>query len=151
MNPTNQQPETAEAINNRGEAKRKQGDLDGALEDFNKVIEMKPDAVGPYNNRGLVRQAKGDFDGAIFDFSKVIELKPDAAISSLTISLLRTQSIQFWLLICRMNPVGHFELYPPHYGQLKTIFRLPTWILKNLLMRLAKTEFFVVSPKNNLN
>jgi hypothetical protein len=45
MNPI-QQPETAEAINNRGEAKRKQGDLDGALADFNKIIEMKPDAVG---------------------------------------------------------------------------------------------------------
>jgi len=79
MNPTNQQPETAEAINNRGVAKRKQGDLDGALADFNKVIEMKPDAVGAYNNRGHVKQAKGDFDGAIVDYSKVIDLKPDAA------------------------------------------------------------------------
>ncbi|HEY3931223.1 MAG TPA: tetratricopeptide repeat protein [Verrucomicrobiae bacterium] len=73
MNPPNQQPETAETINNRGEAKRKQG----ALEDYNRAIELKPTLASAYNNRGFVKRDKKDLNGALADFNKAIELKPD--------------------------------------------------------------------------
>ena len=43
----NQQPETAEAYNNHGLAKRTSGDLDGALGDFDKAIELKPNLGKP--------------------------------------------------------------------------------------------------------
>lgn len=49
MNNPEQIPETAEAYNNRGDAKHKSGDLDGALADFNKAIEIKPDLAVAYN------------------------------------------------------------------------------------------------------
>jgi tetratricopeptide (TPR) repeat protein len=54
MDPLNQQPETAEAYNNQGEVKRIKGDLDGALADYNKAIELKPEFAAAYNNRALV-------------------------------------------------------------------------------------------------
>ena len=50
-----------------GYAKAKKGDLDGAIADFNRAIELDPKKAGAYTNRGSVRNAKGDLDGAIAD------------------------------------------------------------------------------------
>jgi tetratricopeptide (TPR) repeat protein len=62
---------------NSGVDKLEKGDLDGAIADYTKAIELRPDYVKAYNNRGSARIEKGDLDGAIGDFSKAIELKPD--------------------------------------------------------------------------
>jgi tetratricopeptide (TPR) repeat protein len=62
-----------------GFAKDAKGDLDGALADYTKVIEIKPDDCEAYSSRGLVKFQKGDYDGAIADCSKAIEIKPDYA------------------------------------------------------------------------
>ena len=58
---------------------KRKGDLDGAIADYTKAIELKPDDAGAYNNRGNAKQTKGDLDGAIADYTKAIELKPDDA------------------------------------------------------------------------
>jgi tetratricopeptide (TPR) repeat protein len=64
---------------NRGVEKFHKGDLDGAIADYSKAIELKPnDALG-YYNRGVARNAKGDRDGAIADYDKAIELNPKHA------------------------------------------------------------------------
>jgi tetratricopeptide (TPR) repeat protein len=73
------QLDPAESINLLGHVKRTRGDPDGALADFNKAIELKPDLAAAWNNRGLVKQTKGDRAGALADFSRAIELKPDLA------------------------------------------------------------------------
>jgi len=62
---------------NSGNAKYSKGDLDGAIADYTKAIELKPDVAGAYGNRGAAKQIKGDLDGAIADYTKAIELKPD--------------------------------------------------------------------------
>jgi tetratricopeptide (TPR) repeat protein len=54
-------------------------DLDGAIADFTKAIELKPDYAEAYYFRGLAKQAKRDLDGATTDFTKAIELKPGYA------------------------------------------------------------------------
>jgi tetratricopeptide (TPR) repeat protein len=69
--------DTAVDFNNRGLAMQAKGDFDGAISNFTKAIELKPDDGSAYYNRGSVKQDKGDLDGAIADFSKAIELKPD--------------------------------------------------------------------------
>jgi lipoprotein NlpI len=56
---------------------RASGDLDAALADFNKAVELKPDNATAYDDRGIVKRAKGDLDGALADYNKCIELKPD--------------------------------------------------------------------------
>jgi tetratricopeptide (TPR) repeat protein len=61
-------------------AKQARGDLEGAIADFSKAIQFKPDAAVAYNNRGLAKQKKGDLNGAIEDYTKAIELEPDNAV-----------------------------------------------------------------------
>jgi|GEM_PF-1126930 len=60
-----------------GIAKAQKRDLDGAIADFSKAIELKPDFAGAYFNRGVAKRDKGDLDGVIVDSTKAIELKPD--------------------------------------------------------------------------
>ncbi len=69
-------PDSA-AFFNSGATKRAQGDLEGAIADFTKTIELRPDFMAAYVNRGIAKQAKRDLDGAIADFTKAIELQPD--------------------------------------------------------------------------
>ena len=61
---------------NRGNGRGAKGDLEGAIGDYTKAIEIDPRYVGAYNSRGLARGAKGDLEGAIADYSKVIEIDP---------------------------------------------------------------------------
>jgi tetratricopeptide (TPR) repeat protein len=70
-------PDHAGAFNNRGNARRDKGDLDGALQDLTEAIRLKPGCADAFHNRGNARIAKGDLDGALPDFTKAIRLKPD--------------------------------------------------------------------------
>ena len=64
----------------RGIAKQEaNGDLNGAIVDYTKAIELKPDFAEAYFHRGYAKKGNGDLDGAIADYSKAIELKPNFA------------------------------------------------------------------------
>src|ERR1700724_3579450 len=56
--------QNANAYNKRGELKRSQGDLDGAIADFTAAIGLDPKLASAYKNRGDTKQAKGDSAGA---------------------------------------------------------------------------------------
>ena len=71
-----QTPTTAADYYNRGIQRRQAGDLDGAIDDYTKTIEIDPRHANAYNNRGNARQAKGDLDGTIADWTKAIEINP---------------------------------------------------------------------------
>jgi lipoprotein NlpI len=64
-----------------GTAKQAKGDLEGAITDFNRAIELDPKRTNAYNNRGLARAAKGDVEGAIADYNHAIELDPKSAFA----------------------------------------------------------------------
>ena len=63
-----------ENLVNRGIEKAKNGDLDGAIADFNHAAELNPRDDAPYYNRAQARRLKNDTAGAIADYSKAIEL-----------------------------------------------------------------------------
>jgi tetratricopeptide (TPR) repeat protein len=65
-----------EAYKNRGKAYLAKGDLDRAIADDTKAIEINPKDADAYYNRGYAYHAKGDFDQAIADYTKVIEIDP---------------------------------------------------------------------------
>ena len=70
----------ANALTKSGNQKMRDGDFDGAIADFNQVIEIDkiyPENVqsGSYLNRGLAFQRKGDLDAALADFNKAIKLQ----------------------------------------------------------------------------
>jgi lipoprotein NlpI len=64
-----------------GYAKWAKGDLDGAIADYTKGIELKPDDAQAYYFRGDAKRVKGDSDGAIPDFTKAIQLNPNYAFA----------------------------------------------------------------------
>jgi tetratricopeptide (TPR) repeat protein len=72
-----QTPRSAQEYNYRGQARQKQGDLDGAIEDFTKAIEQSSGSglVAAYDNRGQARMLKNDWDGAIADYTSSLELQ----------------------------------------------------------------------------
>jgi tetratricopeptide (TPR) repeat protein/tRNA A-37 threonylcarbamoyl transferase component Bud32 len=70
------EPTTAGAYFNRGNARYAKGNLAGAIEDYDKAIELDPKKASVYNNRGRARMKKLEFEGALEDFNRFIELKP---------------------------------------------------------------------------
>jgi tetratricopeptide (TPR) repeat protein len=66
--------EPDEDLVNRGIEKGKSGDLDGAIADFNRAIELNPKDDAPYYNRAQAKRLKKDTAGAIADYTRAIEL-----------------------------------------------------------------------------
>ena len=54
--PSASSPIHSEAFNNRGIARKAKGDLEGALQDYNEAIRLKPDYADAFNNRGNARR-----------------------------------------------------------------------------------------------
>ena len=59
---------------NRGIEKAKNGDLDGAIADFDRAAELNPKDDAPYYNRAQAKRLKNDTAGAIADYTRAIEL-----------------------------------------------------------------------------
>ena len=57
------------------------GDLDKAMANLTKAIELNPKYAIAYNNRGNAWSDKGEYDKAIADYNRAIELKPDYAFA----------------------------------------------------------------------
>lgn len=62
-----------------GLIKSEEGDLNGAIAEFNHVIELNPKDEIAYYNRGLLEANKGDLDKAIADINRAIQLGPKFA------------------------------------------------------------------------
>jgi tetratricopeptide (TPR) repeat protein len=66
--------ESDEDIVNRGIEKGKNGDLDGAIADFDRAIKLNPKDDAPYYNRAQAKRLKKDVAGAIADYTRAIDL-----------------------------------------------------------------------------
>jgi tetratricopeptide (TPR) repeat protein len=64
----------AEAFNNRGVLRKINGDLEGALQDYNEAIRLDPNHAKAFYNRSLARREKGDVRGAQDDYNEAIRL-----------------------------------------------------------------------------
>ena len=56
----------------------REGDLQGAIQDYNKAIELDPNYYVAYNNRASLKKALGDKQGAMQDYNKAIEINPES-------------------------------------------------------------------------
>ena len=61
-----------------GNTKYDLGDYRGAIADYDKSIQLEPNAT-VYSNRGSAKAALGQYFAAISDYDKAIQLKPDYA------------------------------------------------------------------------
>ena len=69
----------ASALNNRGNAFTKKGELDRATHDFDHALKLKPNDAKTLNNRGAVFAKKDDLDRAFRDFEHALKIKPGFA------------------------------------------------------------------------
>jgi tetratricopeptide (TPR) repeat protein len=67
-------PQVAEAYYNRGVARMQLNQLEGALADFDKAIEINPKDPDAWNNRGLIYNRQGKPGDAVSNFSRAIEI-----------------------------------------------------------------------------
>ena len=67
-------PTSSFGFNNRGYLRKMDNNLRGALEDFNRSIEIEPDFASTYCNRGVIRSMLNDKTGALTDIDKAIQL-----------------------------------------------------------------------------
>ena len=75
----------AKGYKDRGDAKWKSADLAGALQDYNKAIEINPQFAAAYRYRASLRYRLSELDGAILDYAKATELNPEYALSDNTL------------------------------------------------------------------
>jgi tetratricopeptide (TPR) repeat protein len=80
-------PNDATAYHNRAVGYELSGDIDRAIADYTKTIEIRPDNPAAYENRGRAYASKGDYTHAIADATRASELvakataKPSAVAS----------------------------------------------------------------------
>ena len=61
--------------NSRGITYKDTGEVDLAIQDYNKAIELNPEFPEAYNNLGVVYDEKGEHEKAVDYYSKAIELR----------------------------------------------------------------------------
>ncbi|NTW32998.1 MAG: hypothetical protein HGB12_10280 [Bacteroidetes bacterium] len=78
---TNNDSETkAKLFFNSGNKKYQNGDIQGAINDYCKATELKPDYYKAYNNRAIIKSVDLKNDtGALKDFNKAIEINGEYA------------------------------------------------------------------------
>ena len=67
-------PNDSAGYHNRAVAYGLAGDIDNAIADYTKVIEIVPDNASAYDNRGRAYASKGDYTHAVEDQTKAQEL-----------------------------------------------------------------------------
>lgn len=71
-------PNSSFAYYSRGNIKKNEGNINGALEDFNMSISLNPRNAVAYNNRAIMKGQINDMQGALQDINQAISLSPDA-------------------------------------------------------------------------
>ena len=60
----------------RGDAKLRKGELEGAIADYDRALELEPKNSYVYWSRGIAKHDKGDLEGSIADYDRAIEIYP---------------------------------------------------------------------------
>jgi len=78
------EPDYLFAFNKRGWANLATENYDQAINDFEKIVQFRPDDAEPkqnlasaYRNRGIAHDKKGDYARAAADYEMVLKFKPD--------------------------------------------------------------------------
>jgi len=76
-------PPDATFFQKRADASLEKGEVDSALADYNKAVELKADDADLYVSRGRALYSKKAFDQSVKDYDKAIQLSPKTAVAFL--------------------------------------------------------------------
>jgi tetratricopeptide (TPR) repeat protein len=79
----------------RADAKRMQGDCDGAIADANEAIRLDPESAFNYATRGCAYTEKGDYSRAIADLKECLRLSPSYSWAAEQLRLVFRQVLTF--------------------------------------------------------
>ena len=100
----------------RGVVRYQMDNLEGTMQDFNKVVELEPKNAMAYANRGILRVEVGDVNNAIDDFSRVLALNPNDLLTLFNRSLLYIRVGQYRDAISDLKLIiDHYPDYPDAY------------------------------------
>ncbi len=68
--------ETAPAYAERARSRAAKGDLDGALTDYDRALELDPEHAGAWRGRGILRSRRGEREAAIADLEQATRIAP---------------------------------------------------------------------------
>ena len=71
--------EEAPLFNNRGAARAAGGDVEGAIEDYTRAVELDPLLAQAYSNRGNALTKQGRYQDAIDDYDQALNLAGEVA------------------------------------------------------------------------
>ena len=96
-------PHSYTGYNALGSVLRGLGDLDGAIDQYLKVIRIKPTCAEAHYYLGLMYQRQGQFDKAVKYYSKAVRLQPDGvpACNNLGEILFQQGKIDEAVKVCR--------------------------------------------------
>jgi tetratricopeptide (TPR) repeat protein len=70
---------TASESFERAYTRQSQGDIEGAIADYDEAIRRNPNHASAFNNRAITRSDQGDVEGAMADYDEAIRLDPNDA------------------------------------------------------------------------
>lgn len=100
------------AYPNRGNVKLSRGDLDGAIADNTRAIELDPKYARAYVLRGNAYGTKGDKPKAIVDYTRAIELDPNSGQYSKAARPLEPEEFYINYNLCRLVRVEEYGASP---------------------------------------
>jgi Tfp pilus assembly protein PilF len=74
-------PNSADAVNNRGNALQELKRYDEALASYDKALALKPDHAEAFNNRGHALLALNRIDEALANYREALRLRPDVPLA----------------------------------------------------------------------
>jgi tetratricopeptide (TPR) repeat protein len=122
-------PRDAVAFHNRGLAYVAKDDIDRAIADYTRAIELNPNYGPAFEARGRAYARKGDYIRAIADVTRASELAPKVAAVVKTTTMKTQPSPKGALaegVVTQQTPLGTTLIETPPGGP------YPPWALRNL-------------------
>lgn len=83
------------ALYNLGLIDEKRGNLEAALEDYERAVHMQPTYAAPYLRIGIIRERMGDVAGALQNYNRAIQYNPNMAEAMLRLGRLHYKAKDF--------------------------------------------------------
>ncbi|MEY3870602.1 MAG: hypothetical protein RLZZ338_4496 [Cyanobacteriota bacterium] len=132
---------SAQAYQALADALKQQGDVDGAIEHYQKAVELGNTQVENYETLGKLLQNKGNFKDAIIAYEKVLDFKPNAgdiaySLGEMSFYLERWEdAVNYYRLALTLNS-NVTEIYPN---------------LGNALLNLKRWEEAIISYRHGID